>query len=112
MMNVKGSEPHRRLKVLAAVKDSFSPIGQGIAGHRLTNRLNSKIHSEVSSGRVSVISLPSSSVSCTEYSTINRYLNSRTTCSFHFFKSHNNNKEFNQGPFLALYALGTVQLHT
>ena len=29
MMNTKGSEPHRRLKVLAAVKHSFSPIGQG-----------------------------------------------------------------------------------
>ena len=28
MMNVKGSEPHGRLKVLAAVKDSFSLIGQ------------------------------------------------------------------------------------
>ena len=29
MMNIKGSEPHGRLQVLAAVKDSFSPIGQG-----------------------------------------------------------------------------------
>ena len=29
MMNIKGSEPHRRLKVLAAVKDSFCLIGQG-----------------------------------------------------------------------------------
>ena len=29
MMSIMGSEPHGRLEVLAAVKGSFSPIGQG-----------------------------------------------------------------------------------
>ena len=41
MMNVKGSEPHGRLKVPAAVKHSFSPIGQG--DYRLLIGLQIKI---------------------------------------------------------------------
>ena len=68
-MNIKGSEPHRRLEVLAAVKDSFSLIGQGDCRPQIGQQIKIQIHSEVSSGRVNIISLPSSSISCTENST-------------------------------------------
>ena len=68
MMNVKGSESHGRLEVLAAVKDSFSLIGQGDCGPQIGQQIKFKIHSEISSGRVNIISLPSSSVSCTQNS--------------------------------------------
>ena len=74
MMNMKGSEPHGKLEMLAAVKDSFSPIGQGDCRPQIVQQIKFKIHLEVSSGRVNIISLPSSSVSCTKNSTINRYL--------------------------------------
>ena len=84
-MNAKGSEPHGRLKVLAAVKHSFSRLVKGIAGHRLASGFKFKIQSEAGHGRANIISLPSPSVSCTGNSKINRYLNSKTTSSTYLF---------------------------
>ena len=68
-MNVKGSEPHGRLKVLAAVKDSFSPIGQGDCRSQIGQQIKFKFIQRLGVA-VNIISLPSCSVSYTENQTI------------------------------------------